>query len=437
MTLTQVLLVAAVPVGAAVAVICLREPLRVALPLFASLVPFGGALSVVASPFGSLSSLAGMLLGAGLLLRFMVGGRTVMRLSAAPGVWLLFLGVVTATTLWSIDRPVTLRGLAVLASLVGVYVLVAVSRVDRVVVRRTENGLVVGATAAVCYGLFQLVVLGGFPSDRPGAGITAEGRFGNDLIGPNVLAVSLLLPMVITLSRAVREAGRWRTTGNLMLSGLMLLGVLMTGSRTGALAVGVVLLVLASTSPREGRRPILISTAVAGTVVAFVWIFHPAGIAERTFETAASPSGRTDIWEVGFTACSTYCATGSGWGTYPQVYAETQAAVPGARVLSGDKGAYQPHNLWLLAVVEAGIAGLLLLGWGFGLAILDALRLPRDLRGPPLSAVTGLVFAVFFLSSMEFKFFWMMLMMIALYRNLADDHPPTAQGAVPARSSHP
>ena len=121
---------------------------------------------------------------------------------------------------------------------------------------------------------------------------------------------------------------------------------------------------------------------------------------------------------MGLAACSDYCAYGSGWGTYPQVYAETQASVPGARVLAGDKGTYQPHNLWLLAAVELGIPGVILLTAGLGLSLTEALRLPRAVRGPPLSALVGLIFAIFFLSSMEFKFFWMVLIMVALYRNL-------------------
>jgi O-antigen ligase len=89
-------------------------------------------------------------------------------------------------------------------------------------------------------------------------------------------------------------------------------------------------------------------------------VYQPAGVASRSFDSATSSSGRTDIWQVGLAACSDYCAFGSGWGTYPQVYAETQASVPGARVLVGDQGSYQPHNLWLLAIVELGLPGLLL-----------------------------------------------------------------------------
>ena len=50
------------------------------------------------------------------------------------------------------------------------------------------------------YGLFQPLVLGGFPADAPVGGIATDGRFGNDM-PPNNQAVAPVLPLVIALSR--------------------------------------------------------------------------------------------------------------------------------------------------------------------------------------------------------------------------------------------
>ncbi len=428
------LVLCAAPFVLALVLVCLRDPMRVALPIYAALIPFGGALSVGPSRYGSLSSLVGILLAGGLLLQLVTARRAAPRLSMSVPIWLLFLGVAGATTLWTIDRSATISGIAVLASLIVVYALVAVNHVDRTIVRRTENGLLLGAVASVCYGLYQLIILGGFPGDTPGAGITPDGRFGNDLLGPGVQAISLLLPLVIALNRVFQETDRRLRARNGLVAALILTGVLMTGSRAGAIAVGIVLVTLALASPRRARNGLLACTAVGVAVVALVWVYHPAGLAVRTFDTVTSSSGRTDIWEVGLSACTEYCPVGAGWGTYPQVYAETQAFVPGARVLVGNQGSYQAHNLWLLAAVELGIAGLILLTWGLGTALYEALRLPGELRGPPLSAVVGLIFGVVFLSSMEFKFFWMLLIMIALYRNLAAAEAAEAEQSSSARS---
>jgi uncharacterized membrane protein len=60
-----------------------------------------------------------------------------------------------------------------------------------------------------------------------------------------------------------------------------------------------------------------------------------------------------------------------------------------------------------------------LLTWGLGVSVVEAVRLPAELRGPPLSALVGLLFGGLFLSSMDFKYFWMVLMLVAMNRNVA------------------
>ena len=411
------------PLALTLALFCLRDPLRFGLPVFAALIPFGERLSLAGSPFLSLGSLVGMLLGVGLLVQVLVGRRTAARLSPSVAIWLLFLAAAAASALWSINGAASISGIAVLGSLVLVYVLVAISPADRTVLRRTENGLLTGGVAVVCYGIVQLTLLGGFPNAKvigaaPAA--AATGRFGNDLLGPDIESVTLLLPFVIAASRAFNESGVANRVKYAVVAALALFGILMTGSRTGTLGFAVVLLALAWAGPRRARKGLL-ATFVVGLVIAgVVWAFHPGGIANRTFTSSTSSSGRVDIWKVGAAACTRYCGYGAGWGTFPDVYAATQASVPGARVLVGAQGSYQAHDLWMLIGIELGLPGLLLYTAGLGLAVVEALRAPRDLRGPPFAALAGLCVGVFFLSSMEFKFFWMVLILIAITRNLAE-----------------
>ena len=408
-----------VPVALVVLVACLRQPMRFALPLYAGLIPFGKALSFGGSSYGSASSLAGMALTLGLLLHIVSGRPLARRLPLSVALWLVFLGVALATSLWTLNRGETWSGLAVLSSLVLVYALASVVDVDRTVVRRVENGLMVGSVAAVCYGVYQLAVLGGFLSDTPGEVAQTDGRFGNGMLGPNIESVTLLLPLVIALHRACTDPGRRSRLLATVTAVLMLLGILMTGSRTGTLGAGLVVLALLVVSPPRAR-PVLFGSLAAGAILAtVVWVGHPFGLAERTYATATSSSGRVEIWEVGLAACGRYCLGGSGWGTFPDVYAATQALVPGARVLAGDQGSYQPHNLWLLTVIETGFLGMLLFTTGLALAMRDAVRLPMSFRGPAVAGLLALVFGVFFLSSMEFKIFWMVLLLVNLYRNAA------------------
>jgi O-antigen ligase len=418
MTMLVLLLVAA-PLLLLGLLACLREPMRVALPVYAALIPFGSAISLGPSRYGSASSVMGLVVAVGLVFGLASGRRGAARIAPSVAVWLFFLGIAVASALWSLNRAETISGLAVLGSLVAVYVLAALSDVDRVVLNRVENGLIAGGVAAFGYGVFQLVVWGGFISDQPGGEITTGGRFGNGMLGPNIESVSLLLPLALVLHRlTTRPAARDRLVAG-VLALMLAAAVLMTGSRTGTVGMAVVLLTMIVTGER-GTRPALTAALLVGAgTAAAVWLLHPLDVAERTFSSATSSSGRVDIWEVGLQACSQYCGTGSGWGTFPDVYAATQALVPGARVLTGDQGSYQAHNLWLLTLIEVGVVGMLLFTLGLVLALREAWRLPAEWRAPASAAVAALAFALVFLSSMEFKIFWMVLLLVTLYGNVA------------------
>lgn len=408
--------VAAAPFVVILALLTLREPLKVGLPVYTALIPFGGALSVGSSPFGSASSLMGVLLGVGLVGQLVAGRRSAPRLSVTVPIWVLFLGLAAATTLWTIDREATITGFVVLSSLVVIFLLVSVSHADRTVVRRTESALLLGSSGAVLQGLFQVLAGGGLPAED--GAVEGDGRFGEALLGPNILAVTLLVPLAIAVNRALNPRESGRRAPYLALAALMLAGIVMTGSRTGLVGAGVLALAMAWSLPRSARRGLVLSMVAGAALTAFVWTAHPFGLAERSFETATSSSGRLEIWEVGLAACDSYCVIGSGWGTFPDVYAETQAGVAGARVLTGDQGSYQPHNLWLLAAIELGVAGFVLVSAGLVATVMQALRLPPEYRPAAVGAVVGLVVGMLFLSSMEFKVFWWVLALVALYRNV-------------------
>lgn len=435
--MSWLVVLALAPVAVVVGVVVVRQPLRVGLPLYAAVIPFGGALSLGPSRYGSASSLLGLLVAVGVAGQLLAGRRAAARWPPAVTVWLLFLGLAMATSMWTVDRAETVRGLLVLGPLVVVFALVACAQVDREVVRRTENGILMGGVAVVGYGLYQLVVLGGFFSDRPGGGVEEGGRFGNGMLGPNIQSVTLLLPLALALQRAVVEPRRATRLASLGVAALALLGILMTGSRTGSLGAAVVLLGLILTSPRGTRRRLVAALALGVVAAGAIWVFEPLGLTQRSFESATSSSGRSDIWEVGLSACPEMCIIGSGWGTFPEVYADQQASVPGARVLTGDEGSYQPHNLWLLTLVETGVVGTLLFTGGLLLGLREALRLPAEHRGAAAASLLGLAFALMFLSSMEFKIFWMVLLLITLYGNLLAEERTARGGSTRIEAPQP
>lgn len=429
MTIAGVLVL--VPAIAAFLVASFRFPLRIALPAYAVLVPFGQGISTgLPGAFGSVSSILGICLGIALLLQVVTGRRRGMaRLPATVPVWLGYLALAGASVLWTVRPQATAVSFAVLASHVLLFALIAIVQVEHDEFVRIEDAILIGGVAVVAFGLLQLTVLGGLPSSPEGSP-----RFGNGLLGPNNQAAALLLPLVIALVRILtRSRGpRWLNT---IAVALLLVGILMTGSRGGLLAVVVIVVALGILVPR-GRAAMVGLGAAALIVIGLVLSFNPAGIGERQLNRGDSSSGRTEIWAVGLHACETYCLTGSGWGTFPAVYALERASVPEARVLR--RGIeWEPHNIWMLVGIETGLAGLVVVALGLGLTVLSAARLPARLRAPPLVALLAIVFAGFFLSYFEYKLFWLVLIYAVLAQNRAVAEVHNDHGSRPIVSTRP
>jgi O-antigen ligase len=426
-TFTVLVAAALLPLLLAFVVACFRDPLRLALPVYAVLIPFSSLLSVAPGPFGSVSSLMGLLLGLALVTQLVTNRRGNDQIPLQVPVWLAFLALCGFSLFWSVAPGDTVNDFMVMASLVLLFAALALSRFDAAVLRRFETAIVVGGVLIVCYGLVQLLFLGGLPA--PG---NRAARFGNDLLGANNQAASLL-PLAIAMHRALARVGRSRPVyGAVTL--LLLFGVVMTGSRSGLLATLVVLAVVVFLT--TARRAAVFSVAGCAVVLLLaVLIFNPGGVGRRQLEGTDS-SGRSDIWAVGLHACSSYCLTGAGWGAFPRVYALEQASAPDAKVIKRGT-AWEPHNIYLLAVVEVGVLGLVLLLLGLGLALVDAWRLPPTLRGPPVAALLGTVVTSVFLTNLEFKFFWAVLVYIVASASVAavsrtSAAPPPLGRLVPA-----
>lgn len=428
------LLVALIPVALAFVVAGLRDPVRVALPAYAVVVPFGSGITVFGRGFGSLSSIVGIVLAAGLLFQLATVRRASARIPATVPLWLALLALTGITIFWSLRPQATAAGFMSFASLVLLYAVIAVTRVDRAELTRFENALLLGGVASSCYGIAQLLFFGGLPVSEAGSV-----RFGNDLLGPNNQAAALLLPLAIALGRLVTRE-RQRRLLHLGVIGVLLTGIVMTGSRGGLVAL-VVALAVSIMASRQGRG-LLIGYSVAGTLfVAALVVSQPGGIGERTLEKStetlhSASSGRSEIWSIALYSCETYCLTGAGWQMFPTVYAQSQSYVPDAQVLPSG-ATREAHNIWILVVIELGLAGFVLLLLALGTTVVSAFNLPDHLRGPPLAAVAGTVVASFFLSNLEYKFWWIALIYAVVCHNCSSDNysdaePSTSQKVAPA-----
>ncbi len=388
------------------AVVGLRRPAGL-LALYGVVVPLGSSIVVPLLPdaFGTLSSAVGLAIAVVLVIHLAATRRRTATIASPLPAWVLLFGVAVVTLVWSVDLAASVRDVAVLASLVAAYAVASFLAMDRRGLALVDAGIVAGGGIAGAIALWQLAT-GSLTTQSGIPRFTLAGG-GGEVGDPNITAATLLLPLAVGLTGAVTRRRRGARIAFTVGVGLTATGLLLTGSRGGLLSVMALLGVLAL----NHRRQRLAVTAVLLPVVALAigLTVAPAAIRERLVESDST--GRTEIWRIGLSACEDYCLVGSGWGTFPAVHAETLLKHPRA---NGRLLGFEAHNIWLQALVEAGLLGLLLLTLGLTLTVRDLLWLPPAARGTPLAALAAVLVANLFLSTFDFKYFWLVLIYAAL-----------------------
>ena len=426
--------IAALPFAVLIGGSSARNPIGVALVCYAALLPFGSGVTLpigLPSPFNTVSTLVGLWVIVASCV-FLVRGGAWAALHPSVPVWLALLALVVVSDVWSIDHSTTVNNTLVFMSLVLLFVIVSLVGVRAADVRRVEVAAVVGGAAACVYGLWLLnsgrltSVDGSVPRFATAGGV-------GDAADPNITAASLLLPALLALSITLRPGRRSARLGALGAFILMVIGIVLTGSRGGliALFVGGVAII----ANARGIRSLLPYGFIVAVVVAAALVIAPASLGSRFTDTGSA--GRTDLWRVGARACPTYCLTGSGWATFPDVYLNTLLTnfdLKGHGVRD-----FKAHNIALAMLIEMGVAGFLLATLGIYLVARSLWRLPRARRGPPLAALVAVLTANMFLSNFNFKYFWFVLTYAAVVAGMStttDAEPISAKpGAEEARAA--
>ena len=401
--MSTVILLAFLPLLLAAGFWTFQKPARV-FGLYAAVLPFG---STFALPIGlprSFTTISSIL--AGLAVIALVWDFARRRLHPVPpklstSLWLLFLALAAASAAWSIRPAATVDDVFVLASLVILYLVVALYPFERDDVAFVTNSIVVGTALTGAYAV-ALAVTSNLPKTAAGlARFEITGAGGGEGGDPNITAAALMLGFAIALHDALDHGiPRAARLGYAIATALTAVGIVLTVSRGGLLAAGIVVLV---TVAKQRRGAIMI--LILGLVMVPALFLIPDSVAERSDNTGTS--GRSGIWEIALESCPDYCAIGSGLGTFPDVHEEQLLTTPDA---TGTKLRFQAHSIWLGTLIELGVLGLALvaaamvaLGWNLW-------RVPSQVRGGALAGLIALAITSTFLSSLSFKYFWLVIM---------------------------
>ncbi|MGI8462508.1 MAG: O-antigen ligase family protein [Solirubrobacterales bacterium] len=347
-------------------------------------------------------------------------------IGAHPGATFLFCAFLAWALLsatWAEDSGASLTDVSRYAPNFLIVMIVFTGVAKRSQARWMIGALIAGAAVSAAYGLV-------IPPEPTEDAFRIESAAGN----ANVLAAVSIAGLVLALGGALALRGSPLARLSLIgVGGLCLAASLLTGSRSGVIALGAVLIaaILLGGRWRAGAAAVAVLLAVAAT--AFVAIYAPPEVRERITQTSpgevSQDEGRVTIWQVGWRMVEDQPLRGIGVGNYasssinyvlePGLLTRTDQIIDTPKVA---------HNIYLHVLAELGIVGLIIFLAILGFCMRCAYRAAARFRArgelqmevlsrAVLIAMIGVLVSDFFASEQFSKVLWVLLALgPALYR---------------------
>lgn len=387
--------------------LAIQRPLLFPFGLYVILVPIDDILSL--GRVGTVNKLLGLFAFAALLFALIRRGELV---KPSPSVlaWLavgLWMGI---SGFWTIDPKAWNEAYITFSLNFLLYALVAITIANVADLELVATCVVVGGLFASALGLWsfihggptlqgRLVLPGGNPYDPP---------------DPNQYAAALLLPTALLLAASIRTRNWAAFLGNLSGLAMLLITIVLTGSRAGMLAAGVMAVYILFRVRRRLSSAILVAGAAAAVIPFGAWIAHRWSNA-----ISSGGAGRADIWSVGELAFKDHWLLGSGFASFPTAFNEAVLRAPLVHYINWHRA---PHDMLLSTAVELGVVGLILMVFVVVFAFRD-LSLPSvdsfldDMRFALQGALLAIFIDALFLDITNRKYVWLIFMMVALLRS--------------------
>lgn len=383
---------------------------------------------VVVPGVGSLGRLAGLLLIVSAVPAFLGRGQVVARRQA---VTLVLLGVYVlwafAGLLWSVEPSSTLGYVFTFVQLLVLVVVIWQLCPDEQDRMSVQQAYVIGCALAVADALRNFLT---------GHEAVFQ-RFSITNTDPNDYALMLALSIPMAWDLFANRRGRGRLL-NLAFIPVAIGAVVLSGSRGGAIAVAVAMLVVPlgfAALDRPGRRAVLGFLGLGALTLPFVWSEVSAAVGTNLDRigtlgaelVSGTLNQRALIWSAGMDAFASRPLTGVGGGAFPAAIER----VSGLRELA--------HNTFISVAVEMGAVGFLLF---IGMILTIALPLIRAYgprTTPGLVLLATLLVGIFPLTWEFRKPTWLVFSLLILLSGVPigrrSEAAPDAPGPGPALSS--
>lgn len=391
--------------------VLVRYPVVFPLGLYAALIPFDDVMEL--SMGGTVTRYLGILVilafGAN---RLIIARGRLLKPNRAIWGWLAFLVLAGTSALWAIAPEETISSLLTIIGLFLIYLLVGTYPFTEKDYSKLTRLIIVGGAAAAIF-LLAVFLQGTTLSNSVRAGlILGEGRAAD----PNQLAASLILPLLLSFGWAIESRAGQKVLAIITVV-VIVLAIILTGSRGGVLGAVIALLLLFWRIRHYFRRSGLItSTLSIAFVVSCVLSFTsiPYQLLERFSPSVILASRgvhRFFIWRVGLEAFLHRPLIGYGYTNFPYAYDLFQQTVPGSYIPH-----VVAHSIYVQSFVELGLIGgllLLFIAWQHWRLARNVAR--QNIHGVLLEAAfVGILAVGATLGCLYYKYFWLALSLIMI-----------------------
>lgn len=316
--------------------------------------------------------------------------------------WLLFIFLGISSALWAISPSHVLYRIQTALGLIVLYLIVSSYKVLNSEFETLKWHILAGGILASFFTIYNFHALA--VVDR------ASLVIGSYQASLNGFAFGLLIPVSLCIEKMLSQRKLLPKIIFGMLLGLLSFCIVITGSRGAMLGVAAIFLVYYLSLRNKSALSVLL--IIIGIIL---FSFIPSFFIERweaAFESGGA--GRTRIWQIGLISLQKYIFIGAGLSNFPLAFTEFMSHVPEYKTAGR-----APHNIYLGFLVELGIVGFSFMAiaiWQHYRAT-TASASEKNINHVMLrAALCGMLVSSFFLDTVWLKSFWLIFMMIAMYK---------------------
>lgn len=342
---------------------------------------------------------------AGMVAMFFIGNYNQKVRIGAVQICLILWAIMQATSiLWTIYYTNTTTRLTTYLMMDVLVIMLSIFPFDT-----KEFKTVLWSYALGCFILAVLLITTG----KMDEGYNYEGRLTinilNSYLDPNNLAAILLSGIFTCFSSIWKKTKASPVTNIFGIAAfiVMVIGVMLTGSRGGIIALVVGLAVYIYAKANKKTRPIVIICFLVGVVVAFILAkaFLPAELSNRlfAFDEYGGGSGRLDHWIAAVKKLCENPLFGFGVASYFGYFNSLQGVE------------FAMHNTFLAVLFEIGLIGLIV----FMIPIILGIKSTVKTKSPLLLAIIfSNMAAAFFLDTLHTRFFWNAIALVVIWHEI-------------------